>query len=156
MVRIAVPSLGERSEDIPLLVHHFLAAYRRPLYPIEGIDDDALQLLVEHDWPGNVRELENTIESALALAPGPRLRLADLPIARRAGVRTGGVLDLELPLSLAAYERSALERALRETGGDATQAARLLGIGRSTFYRRLARHELTPERAGVGRTRPIG
>ena len=156
VVRIPVPSLGERCEDIPLLVHHFLAAYRRPLYPIEGIDDDALQLLVEHDWPGNVRELENTIESALALAPGPRLRLADLPIARRGGVRTGGVLDLELPLSLAAYERSALERALRETGGDATEAARLLGIGRSTFYRRLARHELTPERAGVGRPRPIG
>jgi two-component system response regulator HydG len=148
VVRIEIPPLRERGEDIPLLVHHLLARHRRAEAPIEGIEDDALALLVGHDWPGNVRELENTIESALALAPGPRLRAADLPLRRR---RAGGagepLLDADVPLSLAAYERAALVRALRECGGDATQAARHLRVGRSTFYRKLARHGIAPARA---------
>jgi DNA-binding NtrC family response regulator len=159
VVRVAIPALRERREDIPLLTHHFLASYRRERAPIEGIEDGALQLLVEQDWPGNVRELENTIESALALAPGPRLRIADLPIGRRGstswvGPGPGG----DLPLSLAAYERAALERALAESRGDATAAAARLGIGRSTFYRKLSRHGLLADKsdpAGVCRTGPI-
>src|SRR5690606_23455115 len=117
------------------------------------IGDDALARLLEHDWPGNVRELENVIESALALARGPRLRASDLPIGRTrsAGGGAGGAASArnadshelaDLPLSLEAYERSALERALRESGGNATEAARRLGIGRSTFYRKLGRHGL--------------
>jgi two-component system response regulator HydG len=150
VVRVGIPSLRERREDIPLLVHHFLRAYRRREAPVEGIDDDALQLLVEQDWPGNVRELENTVESALALAPGPRLRLGDLPIVRSGRGSTGYALDEALPLTLASYERAALERALRESRGDATDAARSLGIGRSTFYRKLARHGLGGARPGVG------
>jgi transcriptional regulator of acetoin/glycerol metabolism len=105
---------------------------------------------VDYHWPGNVRELENTVESALALAPGPRLRAADLPLAPRAAARGTGTLDAELPLSLGAYERSAIERALRESGGDASEAARQLRIGRSTLYRKLAKHGLVARRAGVG------
>jgi len=154
VVRIEIPPLRERREDVPLLVHHFIHEYRRQDAPIEGIEDDALALLVEHDWPGNVRELENTIESAMALARGPRLRMADLPLAR-GRFRATGPGDPDLPLSLAAYERSALERALGESGGDATQAARRLRIGRSTFYRKLARHGLAPGRAGAGASKSI-
>jgi DNA-binding NtrC family response regulator len=109
---------------------------------------------MEHDWPGNVRELENVIESALALSNGPWLRAADLPMGRnrrvlpfvisRAAAQQGaGAPGLgSLPLSLDAYERSALERALLESGGNATDAARRLGIGRSTFYRKLGKHGL--------------
>ncbi len=82
VVRIEIPPLRERREDIPLLVHHFLCKHAGDRTPAEGIEDAALQLLVDADWPGNVRELENVIESALALAPGPRLRVADLQVKR--------------------------------------------------------------------------
>ena len=144
VVRIEIPALRDRREDIPLLVHHFIAKYARPGLPIEGIDDEALEMLAAHDWPGNVRELENVVESAMALAPGPRLRAADLPRERRAPAPSATAAGERLPLSLAAYERAALLRALAETGGDATAAARLLGVGRSTFYRKLAQHGVGP------------
>ena len=147
VVRIEIPPLRERRDDIPLLVHHFLRKYRARHAPIEGIDEDALQLLADAEWPGNVRELENAIESALALSPGPRLRAADLPFARRSGgSRPSAPVLRDLPLTLAAYERLALERALVETGGDAPEAARRLGLGRSTLYRKLAKHGLVPGR----------
>jgi DNA-binding NtrC family response regulator len=153
VVRIEIPPLRERREDIPLLAHHFLRKHGGPGGPVSGIEDAALEALVEAEWPGNVRELENAIESALALAPGPWLRVADLPGARRRAAPAAAP-PADLPLSLEAYERCALERALRETGGDATRAARLLGIGRSTLYRRLARHGLTA-RGGGGAGPPI-
>jgi two-component system response regulator HydG len=153
VVRIEIPPLRERLEDVPMLVQHFLDKQRRSGAVVEGIADDAVARLMEHDWPGNVRELENVIESALALARGPWLRAADLPMGRnrRAGpvvARRIAIEDAEapelgaLPLSLDAYERSALERALQEAGGNATDAAHRLGIGRSTFYRKLGKHGL--------------
>ncbi|HTF33917.1 MAG TPA: sigma-54 dependent transcriptional regulator [Myxococcota bacterium] len=142
VVRIEIPPLRERREDVPLLVHHFLAKHGNTSVQIEGIDDDALELLVMHDWPGNVRELENVMESALALARGPRLRASDLPLARRRASGAAARVPLEVPLSLEAYEWCALARALEEASGDAAQAARRLGIGRSTFYRKLSKHGL--------------
>ncbi len=147
VVRIEIPALRQRREDIPLLVHHFLNKHRREHGPLEGISDDALAFLVERDWPGNVRELENVIESALALAPGRRLRLADLPVARGNGARVPAP-TARVPLSLKAYERCALERALAEARGDVNLAARLLGIGRSTFYRKLSAHGLRDAEGG--------
>jgi DNA-binding NtrC family response regulator len=151
VVRIEIPPLRERREDIPLLVQHFLRKHRGRGAPVVGIEDDALEELVAQDWPGNVRELENVIESALALAHGDRLRRADLA---RAGGRRGGASAAPAPgivLSLDAYERCALERALAESEGDAVRAARRLGIGRSTFYRKLARHGLRPGPASRAR-----
>jgi DNA-binding NtrC family response regulator len=149
VVRIEVPPLRERREDIPLLAHHFLRKHARPATasgtPVTGLDDDAVEGLLGYDWPGNVRELENAIESAVALAAGPRLRRADLALpspASRAGLDAAPARTL--PLSLEAYERAALERALAESGGDSRAAARRLGIGRSTFYRKLAKHGLEP------------
>jgi DNA-binding NtrC family response regulator len=141
VVRLEIPPLRERIEDVPLLVQHFLDKHARSVV----IAEDALERLMCHDWPGNVRELENVIESALALARGSRLRASDLPIGRSRGAaptRGGEPAPAGIPLSLDAYERSALERALREAGGNATDAARRLGIGRSTFYRKLGKHGL--------------
>jgi two-component system response regulator HydG len=148
VVRIEIPPLRERREDIPLLVHHFLRKHADRASRIEGIEDDALEQLVRADWPGNVRELENVIESAIALAPGPRLRASDLPRVR--GSVAAAAIPADIPLALAAYERCALERALRESGGDANRAARMLGLGRSTFYRKLAKHALAPRRGASG------
>jgi two-component system response regulator HydG len=143
VVRLVLPPLRERREDIPLLAQHILETRRRPDDPPLAFEAEALLALVAHDWPGNVRELENVIESAAALAQGERLRAADLalPAVRRGAALPGGAPAAQaLPLSLAAYERAALERALAECGGDASAAARRLGIGRSTFYRKLATH----------------
>jgi transcriptional regulator with PAS, ATPase and Fis domain len=141
VVRIEIPPLRERREDIPLLVQQFIAKHARRDSPIGGIEDDALELLCAQDWPGNVRELENVIESALALAPGPRLR-ASRSAARTAQARGRPPRRRAMPLSFESYERAALERALAESHGDVIAAARRLGIGRSTLYRKLARHGL--------------
>ena len=146
VVRVEIPPLRERREDIPELVLHFAAKHARPGHPVEGVDDDALAWLCERPWPGNVRELENAVESALAMAAGPRLGRADLQrgpcvTAAPSEPRTAA-LDA-LPLSLEAYERAALLRALEESGGDVRVAAAALGVGRSTFYRKLAQQGLS-------------
>ena len=139
VVVVRMPALRERLADIPLLVHHFLTKHAvRGGEPLR-IDEDALEELASRDWPGNVRELENTVESALALARGPRLCRADLQPVSPRPLPAAADAASALPLSLEAYERCALERALREAEGDARSAARRLGIGRSTFYRKLAR-----------------
>jgi transcriptional regulator with PAS, ATPase and Fis domain len=151
VVRIEIPTLRERREDVPQLAHHFLLKHRREGSPVTGFEPEALELLARHEWPGNVRELENAIESSLALARGERLRATDLALGERVSSEALAVgPGLEVPLSLEAYERCALERALRESGGDATQAARRLGIGRSTLYRKLSRHGLPARRGPTG------
>jgi two-component system response regulator AtoC len=150
VVRVEIPPLRDRREDIPLLVHHFLEKHGGENSRIDGIDERALGRLMTADWPGNVRQLENTIESAMALAPGPRLRAGDLSFgpsnSRSLALSTQSSVARStpstLPITLEAYERRALERALVESGGDATAAARMLGIGRSTFYRKLAKHSM--------------
>jgi len=139
VVRLALPPLRERGEDVPLLAQHFLEKHRRPDSPVLGFEPEALAALAARDWPGNVRELENAIESALALARGERLSARDFTLAPARAAATARAAEESLPLSLDAYEHAALVRALRECSGDASQAARRLGIGRSTFYRRLAR-----------------
>jgi len=146
VVRIEVPALRDRREDVPLLTHHFLRKHRRGDDTTVGIEPTALELLARYHWPGNVRELENAVESALALAQGDRLRAVDFRLGRSPAPSAAVAPERGLPLSLAAYERSVLERALRETAGDATEAARRLGIGRSTLYRKLAKHGLDPGR----------
>ena len=146
-MRIEIPPLRERRDDIPLLVHHFLRKHAGSACRIEGIEDEALELLVEADWPGNVRELENAIESAMALARGPRLRAADLPRARRGGERGPGAARRA---ALAGGLRAlALERALRRDRRRRARAARLLGLGRSTLYRKLSKHALAPRRGAA-------
>ena len=155
VVRVEVPPLRERREDIALLAHHFLRKHR-PDGAIEGFEDDALGALVSYDWPGNVRELENSIESALALSRGPRLRRGDLPMPVARASSDDAADGDGLPLSLDAYERAALERALSESGGDAGLAARRLGLGRSTFYRKLAKHGIEPRARRGGARRGAG
>ncbi len=148
VVRLEMPPLRERLSDIPLLVQHFLAKHASDS-PVVSVEDEFLDALANRDWPGNVRELENVIESAIALSAGPQLRGADIqPSAAALGSSPSNDGPDRLPLSLDAYERSALVRALREADGDATAAARRLRIGRSTFYRKLVKH-------GIGKQEPV-
>ncbi len=141
VVSMQLPPLRERPEDIALLAEHFVArAAKRS--GIDGIERVALEKLCACRWEGNVRELENAIEAAVALARGPRLTEADL----RLGDCSGHLAPLPegIPLSLSSYERACLEEALRRVDGDVRAAAKLLGIGRSTLYRKLTRHGLNP------------
>jgi two-component system response regulator HydG len=136
VVQLRLPPLREREADIPLLVRAFAEKYGSEWRHICQVSEGALKKLMAYDWPGNVRQLENTIERAMALAEGPVLQAQDLEL----GVE---VPAFEVPeekpqdLSLEAIEKNAIYRALRETGGDKLAAAHLLGIGKSTLYRRM-------------------
>ena len=138
VVRLEVPALRERREDIPLLVDHFFAHFRDGLdKALVGIADEALERLVAYAWPGNVRELENVIERAVILAPGERLELSDLPenLVRPAS-GSGDGRDLSLKRVRRAAEAETIRRALRATGGNRTRAARLLEIShRALLYK---------------------
>ena len=141
VVSIQLPPLRERPEDIALLAEHFLARTGERS-GIEGIDQGALEKLLACRWDGNVRELENAIEAAVALARGPRLTEADLRLGDSSA--SSAVIPEGIPLSLPSYERACLVEALSRVDGDVKAAARLLGIGRSTLYRKLTRHGLNP------------
>jgi DNA-binding NtrC family response regulator len=139
IVQIKLPPLRERKSDIPLLVNFFLEKFSDPERPIRTISEDAMRRLMAHDWPGNVRELENAIERAVALGSGPILHIADLPSNLQQGSSEKSVDSNELT-TLEEVERRFIFRALRETNGDKLAAARLLGIGKTTLYRKLKQY----------------
>jgi two-component system response regulator HydG len=140
VVQIKMPPLRDRRTDIPFLVNAFLDKFADPHGPPRTISEDAMRRLMAYDWPGNVRELENAIERAVALGSGPILHVGDLPTNLQyssgpATVGNEGVGPLE------EIERRAIFRALKETGGDKLAAARLLGIGKTTLYRKLKQYD---------------
>jgi two-component system response regulator GlrR len=141
VVKLYIPTLAERREDIPLLANHFLSRlaerYRKGRL---ALAPEAMQLLVSAPWPGNVRQLLNVIEQAVALAP---TEVIPESLVRQAI----DVADTSLtPLDEArrAFERDYLVRILKITGGNVTKAARLAGRNRTEFYRLLERHSLEP------------
>jgi DNA-binding NtrC family response regulator len=140
VVSIRLPALRERPEDIPLLAEYFVARAAKGSGRIKGIEADALEKLLSCRWEGNVRELENTLEAAVALARGPRIGVEDLCLGETCSPLAPAPEGI--PLSLASYECACLEEALRRVDGDIRAAARLLGVGRSTLYRKLAKHGL--------------
>jgi transcriptional regulator with GAF, ATPase, and Fis domain len=140
---INLPPLRERREDIPLLAAYFLELYRnRSKKYIAGISETALAALRAFDWPGNVRELENVIERAVVLATGRLITLEELPEKLRGGKGEGEERTITLPLgsTMAEAERRLIRETLHFTGGDKTRAARILGIGRKTLYRKLEKY----------------
>ena len=148
VVNLRLPSLRDRREDIPLLAAHFLDRMSREHGTKFTLSDEALRTMMRHDWPGNVRELEHSVERACALSSGPVLHLGDLPTqlqqqgleARRTAVAASETEeDQDAPevKTLAELERDAILGAIRILKGDKLQAARLLGIGKTTLYRKL-------------------
>jgi DNA-binding NtrC family response regulator len=135
VVTIKMPTLRDRKEDIPLLARHFLARLGNGDATME-VSDEALARLLSYDWPGNVRELENCIQRAVSLGSGTFIQMQDLPsamlyqLARKSSVRQ----DLG---TLQVLEQQAIRQALQATGGDRVRAAKLLGIGKTTIYRKL-------------------
>lgn len=148
VVNLKLPPMRDRREDIPLLAAHFLDRISRERGRKFTLSDEALRTMMRHDWPGNVRELENSIERACALTSGPVIQLGDLPTQlqqkgldeRRAATFTeDGAEPAAAPevKTLADLEREAILSAIRTLNGDKLQAAKLLGIGKTTLYRKL-------------------
>jgi len=146
VMRLRLAPLRERPEDVPTLINHFLDRYGNG----HRVPDDVMQMLIEYDWPGNVRELEHTVQQMVAMNSGPWLSLADLPstlINRRReqetpaersspAMATAGSSPASI-VPLADIEKRAIMEAIHVTKGDRTMAADLLGIGRTTLYRKL-------------------
>jgi two-component system response regulator GlrR len=141
VVKLYIPALAERREDIPLLASHFLLRlaerYRKSRL---SLAPEATELLVSAPWPGNVRQLLNVIEQAVALAPTEVIPESLVRQALDAGDATLTPLDE----ARRAFERDYLVRILKITGGNVTKAARLAGRNRTEFYRLLERHALEP------------
>jgi two-component system response regulator HydG len=140
VVQIKIPPLRERKTDIQPLVNSFLEKFSDPGGKMRTISEDGMARLMSYDWPGNVRELENAIERAIALGSGPILHAGDLPTSLQ--YRTNDQLPQnEELLPLEELERRAILRALREAGDDKLAAARILGIGKTTLYRKLKQYK---------------
>jgi DNA-binding NtrC family response regulator len=148
VVNLKLPPLRDRREDIPLLAAHFLDRISREHRRKFTLSDEALRTMMRYDWPGNVRELEHAVERACTMCSGPVLYLGDLPTqlqnqeleARRAsGLVAEAGVDGAGPklMTLAEMEKQAILSAIRTLNGDKLQAARLLGIGKTTLYRKL-------------------
>jgi two-component system response regulator HydG len=144
VVQIKLPPLRERKSDIPLLVTSFLEKFSASQQTSRDIAEDAMRQLIAYDWPGNVRELENAIERAVALGSGPIVHVGDLPTNLQSPTteRLPGKTEL-IPLD--ELERRAILNTLRETSGDKLAAARILGIGKTTLYRKLKQYNLEAE-----------
>ena len=141
VVQIKLPPLRDRKGDIPLLVAAFLEKFADPDDAHRELTEDAMRRLMAYDWPGNVRELENTIERAVALSSGPLVSVHDLP-SNLQYPTTERAPDKEELLPLNELERRAILSTLRQTGGDKQAAARMLGIGKTTLYRKLKQYQI--------------
>jgi two-component system response regulator HydG len=144
-VTILIPPLRERREDIPLLIHYFLQqAAERYHKEIEGIAPEASQRLMGYGWPGNVRQLKNVVENMVVLSNAPLLGLDNLPVEIRpaAADSTGGMNNL-VGISIEQAEKELIRNTLKMVHGNREQAAKMLGIGERTLYRKIKEYELT-------------
>jgi DNA-binding NtrC family response regulator len=145
VITIGVPPLRERKEDIPLLIQHFLDRFRRETgKDIEGVDSEAVQLLMGYDYPGNVRELENIIEGAVVFCQNHMITAAELPSTVGNGTETPvGQVKIAVGTPLDEVERLCIIETLKHTEGNKRRAAGLLGISERSIHNKLERYHLT-------------
>ena len=141
VLSLRIPALRERRQDIPLLIGHFLERMTRTSGLEKMLSDEALKAMLAYDWPGNVRELENCLERTYAFTSGPLIHSTDLPreVAKLPGVEpvNGNGNGHGRIIPIAELEKQTILSAIAELNGDKLQAARLLGIGKTTLYRKL-------------------
>ncbi len=144
VLSLKIPPLRERKQDIPLLAEHFLEKLSRTTGSQRTLSEEALNAMMGYDWPGNVRELENCLERACALSSGPNIQTADLPSPiQNANHRMPPEgADATKIVPIADLEREAILRAIDQLKGDKLLAARLLGIGKTTLYRKLKEYAI--------------
>jgi two-component system, NtrC family, response regulator HydG len=134
---IELPPLRSRREDIPLLVDHFLKKYAAQMNrPLPRISAGSMDVLLGYDWPGNVRELENAVERAMLIGRNGEVQPSDFPFQLNAQPSTGDLRTID------DVERRHIERVVGETNWNLSQAARILGIDRTTLYNKLRRYGL--------------
>jgi DNA-binding NtrC family response regulator len=153
VVNLRIPPLRDRREDIAVLAMHFLERMQKGSDVDRSFSDTTLRVMAEYDWPGNVRELENAVERACALSSGPVLHMGDLPTQlQNFRLQQGPAVSAEeedaVPaggvefgkggiVSIAEMEKQAILGTIRQLKGDKLMAAKLLGIGKTTLYRKL-------------------
>jgi two-component system response regulator HydG len=159
VVNLKIPPLRERRADVAVLAEHFLEAVRRESGRVHRFSEEAMRLLMEYDWPGNVRELQHAIERTCAMSSGPLLHTVDLPTqlqdfrAHRqeesqahddgSDGSEDGQAQATAIVSIADMEKHAILGTIRQLNGDKLMAARLLGIGKTTLYRKLKEYGVT-------------
>ena len=143
VLTLRIPPLRERRQDIPLLVAHFLERQARDTGSEKTIADDALKALLNYDWPGNIRELENCLDRAAALTRNTEIQVFDLPTKLYSAPLE--ILSASSPdkviVPLAEVEKKTINDALARLNGDKIMAARMLGIGKTTLYRKLKEYQ---------------
>ena len=151
IISIEVPPLRDRKIDIPLLAEDFVRKHSKHLNKkIDGVSQEALELLVSYDWPGNIRELENVIERAMILSKGPQITPIDFPDFLRkqkinnTGLNKGAVSSLKD--ALCAPEKELIVKTLEAASGNRNEAAKLLGINRTTLYKKMHKFGLLNSR----------
>lgn len=150
VLRIALPPLRERLEDIRPLAGHFINKYNKERFtglPVTGIDREVERLFYEYDWPGNVRELENVIERAVVMSPGEIIQVSDLPRdfidSAHSSLHMDGIpIDANLYDTLAQVEQNMILRALKKANYVQAHAADLLGIGKSGLNQKIKKYKL--------------
>ena len=150
VVKIVIPPLRERSDDIPLLIKHLIDKYTNEQQPesrVPGITPEAVKILCDYQWKGNVRELENILESCILLGSGDMITPSDLPLQVRQNISSfldldGIPQDVGLAEALTAVEKRMIQRAMKLSGNVQTKAAQLLGIGKSGLNQKLKKFNL--------------
>jgi two-component system, NtrC family, response regulator AtoC len=153
VVKIDLPPLSERPEDIPLLATHFTAKYARRGEAAKTISPEAMEKLLKHGWPGNIRELENAIEHACVTARGPSILPDDLPaeVLESRGGKSPVPIDLSRPLPellrdmTVSVERQYLLRALKKSRGNVGRCAKICGMSRRSVSAKLAEYNIKKE-----------
>lgn len=139
--QLSIPPLRERVKDIPDLCRHFVTHFaRKTNKPVPAVSKTYIEALQQYQWPGNIRELKNVIERSVILENGPELSTATLffPDGHAASEIVQGTVSYEL----ASVEKTHIRKVLEHTGGNKTEAARLLGIGLTTLYRKIEEYDL--------------
>jgi len=143
-VQVHLPPLRQRREDIPPLTRHFIQRFAKQMNrDVVGIDEDAQMALMQHDWQGNVRQLLNVVQNMVVIAQGQTLTLQDVPPEVRDTSSDGPADDAGIAgRKLEQIEKQAIRETLRLTSGNREQAAKMLGIGERTLYRKLKEYGL--------------
>jgi len=141
VIPIRIPPLRERSEDIPLLINSFVSRLRaRTGKPISGLDHDALELFMNYQWPGNVRELKSALEYAFVIAEAGLIKLSHLPTSMTEEKLPFKKISEKMIETNPASEKERLIQALRQSNGNQSKAARILGIARVTVWNRMKKY----------------
>jgi transcriptional regulator with PAS, ATPase and Fis domain len=137
VVRLQLPPLRERREDIPVLIDHFISKFNCLQHKhVTGVSEQVMAILLDHDYPGNIRELKNTIEHAFVLWRGGLIEVQHLPTGLREKAGCPPLPDQE-DLTLAQLEALHIGETIRRHGGNRAEAAKALGIHRATLFRKI-------------------